>query len=103
MSMQNHNGTRVDDLLKKACADDLPAEVAAGMRERIRRFRMERPEDEGRSGVRSLLFHRAVWAALSILMLIAGILLQGAKSSSPLADRISALKAEFSSVSTIRR
>lgn len=103
MSGQHRNGAHVDDLLKRTLADDLPAGVAAGMRQRIERFRAGKAKSKAASAAGAWLLQRGVWVALSILMLVAGILLQGAKSSSPLADRISALKAEFSSVSTTRR
>lgn len=94
----------VDEMLRKALADDLPADVAEGMRERIDRFRAKRNEErETASGATAWFFRRTVWAALSILMLIAGILLQGARSPSPLADRIASIKAAGSSIEQIRR
>lgn len=94
----------VDELLRKALTDDLPADVAAGMRERIGRFRAERMEDgETAGGARAWFLRRTVWAALAILMLVAGILLQGAKTASPLADRIASIKATGSSIEPIRR
>lgn len=101
MSVQPKDGMKVDDLLIKTFADDLPADVAAGMREKIEHFRAVKTKSGAAAW--AWILRRSVWAALSILMLVAGILLQGAKSSSPLADRISTLKAEFSSVSTTRR
>jgi hypothetical protein len=96
----------VDELLREALGDDLPAEVAAGMRERIDRFRAgkTRERDSPRTaGTGAWLFRRTVWAALSILLLVAGILLQGARASSPLADRISAIKTANLSLEQIRR
>jgi hypothetical protein len=93
-------------MLRKALADDLPADVAEGMRVRIDRFRAKRTEDGEAAGGATAwpwFFRRTVWAALSILMLIAGILLQGAKSPSPLADRIASIKAAGSGVEQIRR
>lgn len=93
----------MDDLLNRAFAGDLPPDVASGMRRRIERFRAGRTKGEAPSSSRAWFFRRSVWVALSVLMLAAGILLQGAKSSSPLANRISALKAEFSSITTTRR
>jgi hypothetical protein len=94
----------VDELLRKVLADDLPADVADGMRERIDLFRAKRMEDrETAGGSRTWFFRRTVWAALAILMLAAGILIQGAKSSSPLADRIASIKATGSSIEQIRR
>ena len=74
------------------------------MRERIDRFRAV--EDEAvrePAGAGAWLFRRTVWAALSILLLAAGILLQGARASSPLADRISAIKTADLSLEQIRR
>jgi hypothetical protein len=92
----------LDDLLRKAFAADLPADVATGMRDRIDRFRARRMEERGlAAGIWPI--RRTVWAALSILMLIAGILLQGTKASSPLADRIASLKAAGSNIEQIRR
>jgi len=103
MNEKRNEGTDMDDMLKRAFADDLPADVGVGMRERIERFRAGKMKDRARSAASAWFLRRSVWVALSILMLIAGLLLQGSKSSSPLADRISALKVEFSSVSTTRR
>ena len=88
---QLDKNTDMDELVRKALADDLPADVAAGMRERIGRFRAGRLEGRAPSAAWAWFFRRTIWATLSILMLIAGILLQGAKSSSPLAHRISAI------------
>jgi len=97
----------LDDLLKRALADDLPAEVEAGMRERIRSFRAGKAKDDGRAAAwaaaRDRLFRRSAWAVLSILMLIAGFLLQGLGSRNPLAERIALVKAEFSTIETTRR
>jgi len=96
----------VDELLREALGDDLPADVAAGMRERIDGFRAgkTRESDSPRTaGTGAWLFRRTVWAALSILLLVAGILLQGARASSPLADRISAIKTASLSLDQIRR
>jgi len=98
----------IDDLLRRALADDLPAEVEAGMRRRLALFREAKatsetaPRERGAAG-RAWLFRRTVWAALSILLLAAGILLQSGKASSPLADRIAAIKTEFASLETTRR
>lgn len=94
----------VDELLRDALRDDLPADVAAGMRERIDGFRAGRTEDRDHPGTAGAwLFRRTVWAALSILLLVAGILLQGARASSPLADRISEIKTASLSLEQIRR
>ncbi len=100
--------TKIDDLLRQALADDLPVDVEAGMRRRIERFREAKADAEatarerGAAG-RAWLFRRTVWAALSLILLAAGILLQGGKASSPLADRIAAIKTEFASLETTRR
>jgi hypothetical protein len=96
----------VDELLREALRDDLPADVAAGMRERIDGFRAGKTQerDSPRTAVAGAwLFRRTVWAALSILMLAAGILLQGARASSPLAGRISQIKTASLSLEQIRR
>jgi len=96
----------VDDLLRRALADDHPEEVAGGMRRRIERFRETKMEDEaaGRSAAAwAWLGRRSVWAAISVLLLVAGILLQGGRSSSPLAQRIAALKTQYASLELPRR
>jgi hypothetical protein len=94
---------RADDLLRKAFPDDLPADVAAGMRERIDRFRAGKTRHRMPPAAWAWLFRRSVWAVLSILMLAAGILLQGERASSPLADRISAIKTANLDIEQIRR
>lgn len=96
----------LDELLRRALADDLPDDVAAGMRARIERFRAENlagASTAAPSGAWAWFLRRGVWATFSLLMLVAGLLLQGAKASSPLADRISAIKAEIASLETTRR
>lgn len=96
----------MDGLLREALADDLPADVAAGMRARIARFRAERTEGaagEARASARAWLARRGIWAAVSVLMLVAGFLLQGSKASTPLGDRIAAIKIEYASLDTTRR
>jgi hypothetical protein len=96
----------LDDLLRNTLADDLPDDVAAGMRERIARFRAEKlagPAPSAPPAAWAWLFRRSLWAALSVLMLVAGFLLQGAKPRSPLAERIAAVKTEFASLDTTRR
>ena len=103
MTDQLDKNADMDELVRKALADDLPADVAAGMRERIGRFRAGRLEGGAPSAAWAWFLRRGVWAALSILMLVAGILLQGAKSSSPLADRISAIKTAYASLEAPRR
>jgi uncharacterized small protein (DUF1192 family) len=103
MRVKRNIGKTIDELLKETFIDDLPPDVAVGMRARIERFRAVKKKSAATSAAWALILRRSAWAVLSILVLAAGILLQGAKSSSPLSDRISALKAEFSSVSTTRR
>jgi hypothetical protein len=93
----------VDELLRQALRDDLPADAAAAMRERIDRFRAGKMNGRAPAVAGAWLFRRAVWAALSILLLAAGILLQGVRASSPLADRISAIKTANLSLEQIRR
>jgi hypothetical protein len=93
----------LDDWLRAALPDDLPPAVAIGMRERIDRFRAGPAEGGVAAGAWSWLLRRGVWAALSILMLAAGILLQAAKTSSPLAERISSIKAASLSLGQIRK
>jgi hypothetical protein len=83
---------KVDGLLRRALADDLPAGVAAGMRARISRVRAVHEKSRAPAAAWGWLRKRTVWAVLSVLMLVAGIILQGAASSSPLADRIASLK-----------
>jgi len=104
MILKRETDRGVDELLREALGDDLPADAAAGMRERIDRFRAGKTR-EGASPrtAGAWLFPRTVWAALSILLLVAGILLQGARASSPLADRISAIKTANLSLERIRR
>lgn len=100
----------LDELLREALADDLPDDVAAGMRARIARFREAKAAGEATAGRRTAppaawawLFRRGLWAALSALMLVAGLLLQGGKPRSPLAERIAAIKIEYSGLDTTRR
>ncbi len=78
----------VGALLKRVLADDLPAGVAAGMRERAERVRRG---EEAALRAWGLRLPRGAWAALSILMLVLGSLLQGLGAPSPLASRISLL------------
>ena len=98
-----NGGRDLEELIRVAFADDLPAEVEAGMRERVRRFRSDPARGARPSAAWACLSRRAVWAALSILMLVAGILLQGAKTGSPLADRISSVKSAYASLEPTRR
>ena len=92
MKLPRDRDAQVDELLRKALSDDLPAGVAARMRARIARIRAAREEGRAPKAAWAWLGRRTVWAALSVLVLVAGILLQGAGASSPLADRIAALK-----------
>ena len=109
MTEERNKGADIDGLLRKALADDLPADVAAGMRAKIERFRAEKMKDGAESAgtsqaaARAWLLRRGVWAAISILMLIAGILLQGRGSSSPLAERIAKIKTEYANLEQTRR
>ena len=103
MTAKQRDVKGLDDLLKKALADDLPADVAAGMRKRIDRFRAETAGDERPAAAWDWLFRRGVWAVLSVLMLLSGIFLQGAGSRNPLAERISHIKAAFASIEPARR
>jgi len=92
MSENPPNGKILDELLKKALADDLPPDVAAGMRDRLGRFRARTKEQEKWMPVRTPFFPRSAWAMLSILMLVSGSLLQGLGSRNPLSDRISLIR-----------
>ena len=92
MTEKQHQGKDLDDLLKKAFTDDLPTEVAAGMRDRIDRFRAWTMKEEGRTAAWGGLFRKSAWAALSVLMLVCGSLLQGLGVRSPLADGISLIE-----------
>jgi hypothetical protein len=90
----------LEDLLKRAFADDLPADVEAGMRRKIARFRAEMEGQDGnerpaRPIAWAWILGRGAAAVLSILMLLAGILLQGKGSPSSLAGRIAQVKTEF--------
>ena len=103
MTSRHQEDTRIDDLLRKALADDLPAGVEAGMRERLDRFRADVIQDEGRPAARVWIFRRGVWAAASVLMLVSGCVLQGTGVRNPLADRIALIKAELSSFESTRQ
>jgi len=92
MTAKQDESNGLDDLLRKALAVELPADVEAGMRERIALFRAGTIRDEGRTA--AWLFPRSAWAVLSILMLAAGILLQGLGSRNPLAEKIAHIKAK---------
>jgi len=103
MNDQRNSGRDLEELIRAALADDLPAEVEAGMRERVRRFRTDPGRGARPSVAWAFLARRAVWAALSILMVVAGFLLQGAGTGSPLADRISSVKTAYASLEPPRR
>lgn len=98
----NRDG-EMDGLLRKVLADDLPADVEAAMRRRIARFRAGKERGGAAAAAWAWLARRGLWAALSVLMLVAGLLLQGAKASTPLGERIAAVKIEFASLDTTRR
>jgi len=103
MSSQNHEDTGLDELLRKTLVDDLPADVAAGMRERLDRFRAEAIQDERRPAARAWYFRRGVWAAVSVLMFVSGCVLQGIGARNPLADRIALVKTGLSSFESTRQ
>jgi hypothetical protein len=108
MNAGSKKKTDFDEFLRKAFADDLPEDVATGMRRRIEDFRAEKmgsaaSAQGGRSPAWAWFFRRSIWAALSILLLVAGIILQGGKSSSALADRISAIKSQYAGLEMPRR
>lgn len=92
MTSKRPNGTDLDELLKRALTDDLPPEVAAGMRERLSRVRERTARREGGAALRIPLFRKTAWAALSLLFLISGGLLQGRGSRNPLSNGISLIK-----------
>jgi len=91
MKPKQLDDTALKELLRKTLADDLPPDVAAGMRERLDRFRELTQKKETPSFVPLFLLRRTAWAALSVLMLVSGGLLQGLGSRSPLTDRLSAI------------
>jgi hypothetical protein len=103
MTSERRSIPDLDDLLRTALADDLPADVAAGMSERIERVRTENPAAGTRAPSWAWLARRSVWAVLSILMLVTGLLLQGLNASSPLAKRIASLKTTYGTVEPTRR
>jgi hypothetical protein len=88
----------LDDLLKGALADDLPPDVAAGMRDRVDLFRDRKIGRGHCSVIPGFPFRRSAWAALSILVLLSGGLLQAVGTRNALADRVSAI-GTFQSVS----
>lgn len=92
MTTRHQNDAGLDELLKSALADDLPPDVAAGMRERAARFRERTARKEEAAAFRAPLFRKTAWAALSLLFLISGGLLQGRGSRNPLSNGISLIK-----------
>ncbi len=98
MTSRHQEDHRLDELLKKALADDLPADAAAGMKERLDRFRAKTTKDEGRAEGRTRLRWRIAWAAASVLMLVTGSLLQGLQTRNPLAERISSVMTGLSEI-----
>lgn len=92
MTSRHQNDAGLDELLKSALADDLPPDVAAGMRDRLARFRERTTPRERREASRAPLFRKTAWAALSLLTLVSGGLLQGWGSRNPLSDGISLVK-----------
>jgi hypothetical protein len=92
MTSKRPNGTDLDELLKRALADDLPPDAAAEMREGLARFYKWTARREGGAASRAPLFRKTAWAALSLLFLISGSLLQGRGSRNPLSDGISLIK-----------
>jgi hypothetical protein len=103
MTSRHQEDTRIDDLLRRALADDLPAGVEAGMRERLDRFRADVIQDQGRPAARVWILGRGVWAAVSVLMVVCGCVLQGIGARNTLADRIALVKTGISSVESTRR
>ena len=103
MNVQDGKIPTVDDLLKRTLAGELPPDIAAGMRRRIDRFRAEKTNESALSSPGAWLLPRTVWAVLAVLMLMAGILLEGTGGSSPLADRISSFKAAYAALEQTRR
>lgn len=101
MNSRPQDDTGLDELLKRVLADDLPADVGAGLRERIARFRAETINAERAEG-RTRLRWRIAWAAASVLMLVSGSLLQGLQTRSPLAERISSVMTEVSEIESTR-
>jgi hypothetical protein len=105
MTAEDRKGPDMDELIREAFADDLPLDVAAGMRERVEIFLSGKAKGEGRvpAAAWGWFLHRSVWAALSILMLIAGILLQSMGSRNALAERISRIRTELANPAPGRR
>ncbi len=93
----------LDRLLRSALADDIPPEVAAGMRRRIVAFRAGMKKEKESPAGGTWILSRGLWATLAVLMLIAGGLLQGFQSRSALAERIALLKAEASKAEPAER
>jgi hypothetical protein len=92
----------LDHVLRAVLADDLPADVEAGMTARVCQFRARTAEDGTRTWARSWPAWREAWAIVSVLMLVAGALLQGTGSRTALAERIAHLKAVVAAQETGR-
>ncbi len=92
MTSKRPNSPELEELLKRALADDLPSDVASGMRERLSRVRERTTRKEEGAAFRTPLFRKTAWAALSLLFLVCGGLLQGRGSRNPLSDGISLIK-----------
>ena len=92
MTSKRPNGMDLDELLKRALADDLPPDAAAQMREGLARFHKRTVRREDGAAFRTPLFQKTAWAALSLLFLISGGLLQGRGSRNPLSNGISLIK-----------
>ncbi len=103
MTSERREIPELDGLLQRALSDDLPVHVAAGMRARVALVRAEKQGEGAQQAPWAWLFRRSVWAVLSVLILVAGILLQGANASSPLAKRIASLKTTQAAVEPTRR
>jgi len=102
MITEKNQDKHLDEMLRAALADDLPDEVAAGMRSRIAAFRAQTAEEEESPAAFFWFFRKGLWAALAIGMLVAGFLLQSLQSRNPLADRIALIKTEFANPETGR-
>ncbi len=91
MNTKRPDGDDMGALLRKALADDLPPDVAAGMKNRIERFRERATRNRRLIAVPAVPFGKGAWAALSALVLTAGGLLQALSPRNFLADRVSAI------------
>jgi hypothetical protein len=85
----------LERLLRDALPDDLPDEAAAGMRDRIAAFRTAAAKEERGPAVSFILARKGAWAVLALALLIAGALLQGFQSPSPLAKKSRSSKTSY--------